>query len=221
MIGRLGGLLAVAGAVYTLGVRRRLLRWGASNDEVRQPYPGVKLIPDGQRSATMAVTINAPPSKVWPWLVQMGCDRAGWYSWDRLDNGGMRSAERIHPEWQTISVGDRLASTPSGQTWFEVAALEPQRFLGLRASIDLRRGTSFDARGRRPRFYIDAVWGFQLKEWPEGRTRLVVSGYASARPRLLQVIADLLFWEPAHWIMQTRQFANLKRRAERPLAAQH
>jgi proline iminopeptidase len=43
----------------------------------------------------------------------------------------------------------------------------------------------------------------------------VVSGYASARPRLLQVIADLLFWEPAHWIMQTRQFANLKRRAER------
>ena len=151
----------------------------------------------------------------------MGCDRAGWYSWDRLDNGGMRSAERIHPEWQTISVGDRLASTPSGQTWFEVAALEPQRFLGLRASIDLRRGTSFDARGRRPRFYLDAVWGFQLKEWPEGRTRLVVSGYASARPRLLQVIADLLFWEPAHWIMQTRQFANLKRRAERPLAAQH
>ena len=221
MIGRLGGLLAVAGAVYTLGVRRRLLRWGASNDEVRQLYPGVELIPDGQRSATMAVTINAPPSKVWPWLVQMGCDRAGWYSWDRLDNGGMRSAERIHPEWQTISVGDRLASTPSGQTWFEVAALEPQRFLGLRASIDLRRGTSFDARGRRPRFYIDAVWGFQLKEWPEGRTRLVVSGYASARPRLLQVIADLLFWEPAHWIMQTRQFANLKRRAERPLAAQH
>jgi hypothetical protein len=50
---------------------------------------------------------------------------------------------------------------------------------------------------------------------PEGRTRLVVSGYASARPRLLQVIADLLFWEPAHWVMQTRQFANLKRRAER------
>jgi hypothetical protein len=216
ILGRLGGLLAVAGAVYNLGVRRRLLRWGASDEEVRQPYPGAELIPDGRRSATMAVTVDAPPSRVWPWLVQMGCDRAGWYSWDRLDNGGMRSAEQIHPEWQTISVGDCLASTPNGRTWFEVAALEPERFLGLRASIDLRTGTSFDSRGRRPRFYIDALWGFDLKELPAGRTRLVVSGYASARPRALQLIADLLFWEPAHWIMQTRQFANLKRRAERP-----
>ena len=211
----LGALLALAGFVYTLGVRRRLLRWGASNAELRQPYPGAELIPHGKRSATMAVTIDAPPSKIWPWLVQMGCNRAGWYSWDRLDNGGVPSAERIHPEWQTLSVGDRLASTPSGRTWFEVAALEFERFLGLRASIDLRGARPFDASGRRPRFYIDALWGFQLKGLPEDRTRLVVSGYASARPRLLQVIADLFFWEPAHWIMQTRQFTNLKRRAER------
>jgi hypothetical protein len=156
---RLGALLALAGFVYTLGVRRRLLRWGASNAELRQPYPGAELIPHGKRSATMAVTIDAPPSKIWPWLVQMGCNRAGWYSWDRLDNGGVPSAERIHPEWQTLSVGDRLASTPSGRTWFEVAALEFERFLGLRASIDLRGARPFDASGRRPRFYIDALWG--------------------------------------------------------------
>jgi proline iminopeptidase len=163
----------------------------------------------------MAVTIEAPPARVWPWLVQMGCDRAGWYSWDRLDNGGVPSAEQIHAQWQNLAVGDRLSSTPSGSAWFEVAALEPQRFLGLRAAIDLRAGRPFDTAGARPRFYIDALWAFQLKELPGGRTRLVVSGYASARPRFLQDIADLLFWEPAHWIMQTRQFANLKRRAER------
>jgi proline iminopeptidase len=114
-----------------------------------------------------------------------------------------------------LEVGNRLASTPSGSAWFEVAALEPERFLGLRAPINLRSRRPFDTTGPRPRFYVDALWGFQLKELPGGRTRLVVSGYASARPRLLQVIADLLFWEPAHWIMQTRQFANLKRRAER------
>ena len=159
------------------------------------------MIPDGRRSATMAVTIDAPPSKIWPWLVQMGCDRAGWYSWDRLDNGGVRSAETIHPEWQALSVGDRLASTCNGRTWFEVAALEPERFLGLRASIDLKRGRPFDPRGGRPRFHVDALWAFQLKELPEGRTRLVTSGYAAARPRLLHAIADRLFWEPAHWIM--------------------
>ena len=57
---------------------------------------------------------------------------------DRLDNGGIPSAERIHPEWQTLSVGDRLASTPGGRAWFEVAALEWERFLGLPASLDWR-----------------------------------------------------------------------------------
>ena len=210
---RLVAMLGLSAGVYALAVRPRILRWGASDEEVRQPYPGADLIPGGRRGATMAVTIGVPPSRVWPWLVQMGCDRAGWYSWDRLDNGGVPSAEQLHPEWQNVSVGDRLASTPSGGTWFEVAALDAERFLGLRAPINLR---PFDTAGSRPHLYVDALWGFQLKELPEGRTRLVVSGYASARPRFLQVIADPLFWEPAHWVMQTRQFGNLKRRAERP-----
>ena len=212
---RLGALLALAAGVYGLAVRPRMLRSGASDDELRQPYPGADLIPGGRRGATMAVTIDAPPSRVWPWLVQMGCDRAGWYSWDRLDNGGVPSAERLHPEWQALAVGDRLASTPSGRAWFEVAALDPERFLGLRAPIDLGGGRPFDTAQPRPRFYIDALWGFQLQGLPAGCTRLVVSGYAAARPRLLQRVADVLFWEPAHWVMQKRQFANLKRRAER------
>jgi hypothetical protein len=211
---RTAALLALSAGVYALVVRPRMLRWGALDDEVRPPYPGADVIPGGQRGATMAVTIDAPPSRVWPWLVQMGCDRAGWYSWDRLDNGGVPSAERIHPEWQTVRVGQRLASTPSGRAWFEIAALDPERFLGLRATINMRDGRPFNPAGPRPRFYVDALWGFQLKEWPAGRTRLVVSGYALARPWLAQAILDLLFWEPAHWIMQTRQFTNLKRRVE-------
>jgi hypothetical protein len=140
--------LALWAGVYALVVRPRLLRWGASDEEVRQPYPGADLVAGGRRGATMAVTIDAPPSRVWPWLVQMGCDRAGWYSWDRLDNAGLASAERIHPEWQTRTVGDRLASTPSGRAWFVVAALEPERFLGLRALLDWR-GQPFDPAGPR------------------------------------------------------------------------
>jgi proline iminopeptidase len=199
---------------YTLAVRPRMLRWGASDEEVRGPYPGADLVPGGRRGATMAITIDAPPSRVWPWLVQMGCDRAGWYSWDRLDNGGTPSAQRIRAEWQTLSVGDRLASIPSGRAWFEVAALEPERFLGLRASLDWR-GRPFDPARPHPRAYMDALWGFRLKAWPEGRTRLIVSGYSVARPQFLRVLADVVFWEPAHWVMQARQLVNLKRRAER------
>ncbi len=203
---------AVIGADLMLSLRPRLLSWGATDEELQHPYPGGDLVPGGKRTSTMATTIDAPPSAVWPWLVQMGCDRAGWYSWDQLDNGGKASADRIHPEWQDIAVGDRLSSVPSGGSWFEVAAVEPERFLALRVSLDMR-GRPFDPRGPRPQAFTDAVWCFVLEPAPGNRTRLIVSGYAAVRPRAVQVIADTLFWEPAHWIMQTRQFANLKRRA--------
>src|SRR5688572_15076666 len=109
---RIAGFLIASLGAYALVVRPRLVRWGATNEAVVGPYPGAEIIPGGQRSSsTMAVTIDAPPSEVWPWLVQMGCGRAGWYSWDRLDNWGLPSAERIHPEWQNVSVGHRLPAT--------------------------------------------------------------------------------------------------------------
>jgi hypothetical protein len=199
---------------YALAWRPRMLRWGATDDEVSRPYPGADLIPGGRRAATNAVTINAPPSAVWPWLVQMGVDRAGWYSWDRLDNFGRRSAQSINPEWQQIAVGDRFTAKPDGSMWWEVAACEPDRFLLLRMSLDLR-GRPFDPTGAPPRFYTDSTWGWLLEELPGGRTRIVESGYWCLRPRWLQPIAGVLFLEVEHWIMQTRQFANLKRRIAR------
>jgi len=82
---RLVGGVALAGVVYGLVVRTRLVRWGASDEEVARTFPGQELIPGGTRAATMAITIEAPPGEVWPWLVQMGWNRAGWYSWDRLE----------------------------------------------------------------------------------------------------------------------------------------
>jgi hypothetical protein len=90
----------VAAAVYGGVLRPRLMRWGANDVEVAAPYPGAEIVPHGERGATMAVTIDVPPDQVWPWLVQLGGDRAGWYSWDRLDNGGRPSAREVHSEWQ-------------------------------------------------------------------------------------------------------------------------
>jgi len=191
-----------------------MLRAGATEAEVSSPYPGADLVPESRRGATMATTIDAPPDRVWPWLAQMGHDRAGWYSWDRLDNFGIASADQINPEWQAVAVGDRLASTPTGSQWFEVAAADPPRFLALRASFDLR-GRPVAHTSLRPRAYTDSVWCFLLREIPDGRTRLVVSGYGCERPRPLGAVIDFLLWEPAHWIMQKRQFTNLKRRVER------
>lgn len=210
---RLLGFAGMNAALYALILRPRLLRWGATDEEVRQPYPGDELIPGGTRSATMATTINVAPEHVWPWLVQMGTDRAGWYSWDGLDNWGRASAHRIHPEWQAIKLGDHLSAMPDNSIWWEVAALEPDRFLGLRASLDLR-GHPFSPNGPRPRFFTDSLWGFLLEPLPGENTRLVVSGYWAFQPRWLQPVMSLLFLDLQHWIMQMRQFKNLKRLAE-------
>jgi hypothetical protein len=75
---RLGAGVGLTAGAYALFVRPRMLRWGATQDEVRERFPGADIIPDGKRGSTMAVTIDATPSAVWPWLVQMGYDRAGW-----------------------------------------------------------------------------------------------------------------------------------------------
>jgi hypothetical protein len=82
---------------------------------------------------------------------------------------------------------------PSGRLWFEVAAVDPERLLGLRARLRLD-GRPFDPAGPRPRFYSDSSWGFLLRELPGRRTRVLVSGYAASRPRALTAIGDLLFW---------------------------
>ena len=112
MARRLLAAKLIAVAAYALFLRPRMLRWGATDEELRMPYPGADLIPGGRRTSTMACTLDAPPAEVWPWLVQMGHDRAGWYSWDVLDNGGKPSAEEIHHEWQEFEVGQRLATLP-------------------------------------------------------------------------------------------------------------
>lgn len=207
-------LVALALGAYALAVRPRLIRWGATDAEVSGPFPGADIIPGGTRGGAMAVTIDAPPSAVWPWLAQMGVDRALWYTWDYWRPWGLRSANRIHPEWQNIAIGYRMPATPKGTTWWEVAALEPGRFLDLRMSVDLM-GRRFDPNQTWPRFYSDSLWAFLLTPLPGDRTRLVASGYWAFRPRWLQGIVSFLFLEPSTWLMQTRQFAGLKRRAER------
>jgi hypothetical protein len=206
----------MAAVVYGVWVRPRLVRWGATDEEVAGPYPGADLVPDAERGATMAVTIEAPPDQVWPWLVQLGGDRGGWYSWDRLDNGGRPSAQEIHPEWQDLALGDSVKYWTRGgpvDAW-EVAALEPNRFLGLRRLTDLR-GRNLDPKRPRPAAYVEGLWGFLLNEVPGGRTRLLIGGYQAMRPRWLARLVFYWLYVPVTWIMQARMLAVLKRNIER------
>jgi len=210
------GIVGMAAIVYGVWLRPRLWRWGATDDEVAGPYPGADLVPDGERGATMAVTIDAPPDQVWPWLVQMGGDRGGWYSWDRLDNGGRPSAHEVHPEWQHLELGDYVKYWKADRpvdAW-EVAALEPNRFLGLRGLTDLR-GRNLDPKQPRPAAYIEGLWGFLLTELPRGRTRLIIGGYQAMSPRWLERFVFYWLYVPVTWIMQARMMTVLKRNIER------
>jgi proline iminopeptidase len=203
-------LLVVSGLI----ARARLNGQGATRAEQTKPLPGDDLIADGRLGAAMAAEFPVPPSQLWPWLVQMGSDRAGFYSWDRLDNGGRPSADRIHTEWQDLKQGDRIASTPDGERWFDVALLIPERALVLRAPLKLPAAQMFDPSVEAPRFYNDSTWAFHLFRTRSGGTRLVVRGVWAGRPRPLLAAGNFVFWDPAHWVMQSRQFSVLRKLVE-------
>lgn len=198
--------------------RHTLLNWGSTRAERRRVLPGDEVLPDARDAGTMAVTLDAPPEDVWPWLAQMGCDRAGFYSWDRLDNGGRPSAETLHPEWQDIRAGSPVVSRTDGTAWFTVARCDQPSVLVLRASMSLR-GKPFDPTARPPRHFIDSTWGFHLERLPGDRTRMLVRSRGRGEPAGLVGLSNVVFWHPAHWVMQTKQFRELRRRVARRAVA--
>ena len=105
-----------AGIVGMLALRRAR-NWGASPGEINSELPGDDLVPEPAEGTTLAVDIVAPSDRVWRWLVQIGQDRGGMYSYDWLENViglGIRSADRVHERWQHLAVGDRIVLVPRG-----------------------------------------------------------------------------------------------------------
>ncbi|MCZ2526551.1 hypothetical protein [Streptomyces sp. HB2AG] len=205
---------AAAAVLYAVLVRPRLLRCGATREEAGRALPGDGLVPGARSRTTMAATLPAPPVRVWPWPARMGCDRAGWYSWDRLDNGGRPSSTTLVPRWQDLAEGDRLHSVPGGRAWFTAAVVDPPRTLVLHACLSLPSGVPFDPAGPRPRAWTEGVRGFHLEPLPGGRTRLLVRTVGRDEPRLPVRPVSVLFGEPAHLVMQRRQFRSLRARVE-------
>ncbi len=161
--------------------------------------PGDDLVPHPSLCATRAVTINAAPAEVWPWLVQMGgYTRAGWYSYDRFDNGGAPSADRVVPELQNLAVGDILLTSRS--TGFVVSQIDPGSALVL----------VLDTNGSR----ISSVP--TVSALPGGETRLVfrVRAYFRFRHRLFGLVFDV-----GDFVFMHRQMLGIKNRVERLRAA--
>jgi len=207
--------LALVGLGVAAASRFALRNTGVTSHERRRPLPGDGLVPEAGRAWTMATTVDAPPARVWQWLVQMGCDRGGFYSFDHIDNAGHPSVEEIRPEWQTLQPGDRIASRPDRRTWFVVAEVEPERTLVLRTSLEVPGFRPYDPAEGRPRFFVDSSWAFVLEPLAS-RTRVLVRTRSAGRPRVLGRLAGFFLFDPAHYVMQTRQLVRVRRLAERP-----
>jgi hypothetical protein len=192
------GLLSSA---YALVVRPWFLDWGATREETRQELPGDEIEPDVPYVTTRAVTIRAPVRSIWPWLVQMGQDRAGFYThnWvERLLQSGIPDTHEIRPEWQTLEVGDLVRTNrdiggkPMG---WPVAAIEPGRSLVVRSN-SMPRGT----------------YSFVLTAIDPETSRLVVRDRARWRRREWPFAA--VVYEPLHAYMETGLLRGVRARAE-------
>lgn len=187
------GAIAAGCALY----RRWQLRWGATDSEVAAALPGDDIVGLPWFSATRALTIAAPPEKVWPWLVQMGgYSRAGWYSFDRFDNGGRASARRILPELQDLAVGDVMPTSEDG-SGFVVEAIDPPRNLVLAI--------------RRPDAVVSAT--LVLVALSPGRTRLVTRVRFAVRPTLRTLVWAAAM-EAGDFLMFRRMMLGIRERAE-------
>jgi hypothetical protein len=196
---RLALITAAGAAVYAVAIRPRLLTWGTTVEDLSRVMAGDSVISNPTHSATDAVTINAPPENIWPWLVQMGYQRGGLYSYDWLDRlfGFLDrpSADRILPEFQHLAVGDKI---PWGHgEALTVAAIEPSRALVL----------DYQGHG------IEWVWQFGLYPIDNNRTRLVSRGMERYQKTLVARLG-MLVMEPAAFIMTRRMLLGVKQRAE-------
>lgn len=199
---------AALAVLYWQVVRPWYLTWGTTAGEQVRHLPGRALVPDPAVDSTQAVTIDAPPVDVWPWLVQIGQDRGGFYSYDWLEQlvgDEVHSVDRIVPEYQDLEEGGEVLLAPKDYwagapaSWPVVEELAPERRLVLRSPTD-------------PPTY---VWTFLLEPVGDDRTRLLVRMRSPRRPTLVGRVVEALTWEPAHFVMQRKMLLGIEERAER------
>lgn len=175
---RAAGAITVTTAalvLYATVVRPRLTTWGATPVEADERLPGDELVADPATTTTRAITIEAPAPQVWSWLVQIGTDRGGWYTYDRLERLAgvpVHSTDTIEARWQDLAVGDEVTLAPKGWMGLTDGFVMPV--------ADLRPGASIVLRQEPPRSPWDGVWSFHVRRLEQDRTRLVIRSRTAA-----------------------------------------
>ena len=185
-------------------------RWGATHEEVRRPMVGDDILAAPKGQTTHAITIEAARVDVWPWIVQMGDHRAGWYTYPWVDRYFWHidnpSAARIVPELQSLSVGDIVPDGEPGTAFYRVSAIDPPRTLVLHS-------TSHVPPALVGRMSVDWTWAYELRAVDEATTRLVLRVRATFAPRWVRLIYDGII-VPSDFVMARSMLRGIARRAE-------
>lgn len=199
ILGSLIILIIVAAVVYVIFIQPWQVRWGTTNDEAERVLPGDDIVPQPDYQCTRAITIQVPAAEVWPWLLQIGQDRGGFYSYNWIENLfglDIHNVYHIVPEWQHLEVGDKV--NLSLYYKMTVSIIEPSQSLVYNMPSD--------------EFMTQATWAFILYPLDSKTTRLII------RMRIdISVLSktSLLLFDPGHFIMERKMMYGIKECAER------
>jgi hypothetical protein len=203
------GAVVASGAAYALMDYPPCASFGATREERDAALPGDELVADGLQS-TRAITIQAPPDVIWPWLVQMGQDRGGFYSHDwleRLFGAEIHHADRVHPEWQTLAVGDTIWPYPERK--LRAMAKSSSDIGGWRVvSIEAERSLVVQSNAGR------WSWALVFRPTDCGATRLLARTRFAQPEHALSHAMDALVGQPAHLVMEMGVLRGIKSRVE-------
>ena len=214
-----GGLLAALG--YFAVIRPWYLNWGSKGFENDITLPGDELMATPKVIVNRSIQINASPEKVWPWLVQIGYQRAGWYSYDSLENAvGVaefmdgHSSTRIIPELQDLQVGDSIPAAPAPYLKFDVVQMKKPEAIVLHAIINPISGKNLDVENFNSSVWLRQIWTFYLAETYDCKSHLIFRSRVDYGPKLIMNPFNWFLVEPAHFVMEQKMLKGIKLRAE-------
>jgi hypothetical protein len=218
VIETVGGAVQIAGTIVGAPVLRRwYLRWGATPEECSGAMPGDELIEAPMLGYTRAVTIDAPPARVWPWLAQIGQGRGGLYSFDLLENligCRIHSADTVLPEHQNPPTGTLIRLGPDGYPCHRVITADPPRALVL-VGVDPHTHEPPPLPVAAATAVTAATWQWQLRPLADGAQTRLLTRQRLTYPRRQSVLWHVV--EPINFVMERKMLRGIKHRAERPV----
>lgn len=209
-----GTIIIVITVILSPLLRLWYRNWGVTRDEVGLTLPGDDIVPEPKSQITIAISVHKAPGALWPWIIQLGSRRAGWYSYDLLDNSGYPSAGSILPEYQHLDTGDLIYATRGGAVAYPVATVKPERHLILGGTVDTASGKLARADDPRLEKYFSGSLSFLLADTGRTTTRFIVRQRLDWNDSFFNTISYRVFLEPVSFVMGRKMVREIKRRAE-------